>query len=57
MDKTVRLWHVSQKVCLCVFRHLDVVTSVKFHPKVKLIPPPLPFLSMQKIINRVTKKK
>ncbi|KAL9556565.1 hypothetical protein MBANPS3_001793 [Mucor bainieri] len=33
MDKTVRLWHISQKVCLCVFRHLDVVTSVKFHPK------------------------
>lgn len=34
MDKTVRLWHISQKVCLCVFRHIDVVTSVKFHPKV-----------------------
>ncbi|GAA5796656.1 hypothetical protein HPULCUR_002030 [Helicostylum pulchrum] len=33
MDKTVRLWHVSQKVCLCVFKHLDVVSSVKFHPK------------------------
>ncbi|KAI9470862.1 MAG: WD40-repeat-containing domain protein [Benjaminiella poitrasii] len=33
MDKTVRLWHVSQNVCLCVFKHLDVVTSVKFHPK------------------------
>ncbi|KAI8643140.1 WD40-repeat-containing domain protein [Parasitella parasitica] len=33
MDKTVRLWHISQKVCLCVFRHMDVVTSAKFHPK------------------------
>ncbi|KAG2200317.1 hypothetical protein INT47_000310 [Mucor saturninus] len=33
LDKTVRLWHVSQKVCLGVFKHLDVVSSVKFHPK------------------------
>ncbi|KAI8981944.1 WD40-repeat-containing domain protein [Mycotypha africana] len=33
MDKTVRLWHVSQTVCLCVFKHLDVVPSVRFHPK------------------------
>jgi WD40 repeat protein len=36
MDKTVRLWHVSQNVCLCVFRHMDVVTSVRFHPKVNI---------------------
>ncbi|CEI98788.1 hypothetical protein RMCBS344292_12888 [Rhizopus microsporus] len=33
MDKTVRLWHISQDICLCVFQHLDIVTSVKFHPK------------------------
>ncbi|CAO3681139.1 unnamed protein product [Rhizopus stolonifer] len=33
MDNTVRLWHASQKDCLCVFQHLDFVTSVKFHPK------------------------
>ncbi|KAI8064398.1 WD40-repeat-containing domain protein [Gongronella butleri] len=33
MDKTVRLWHVSKAECLCVFVHLDFVTSVKFHPK------------------------
>ncbi|ORX56976.1 WD40 repeat-like protein [Hesseltinella vesiculosa] len=33
MDKTVRLWHVSKSECLCVFMHLDFVTSVKFHPK------------------------
>lgn len=33
MDKTVRLWHVSQNECLCVFRHNDVVTSLQFHPK------------------------
>ncbi|KAI7900836.1 WD40-repeat-containing domain protein [Cokeromyces recurvatus] len=33
MDKTVRLWHISQNVCLCVFKHSDLVTSVQFHPK------------------------
>ncbi|KAB8360648.1 hypothetical protein FH972_024386 [Carpinus fangiana] len=33
MDKTVRLWHVSQDECLCVFKHNDVVTSIQFHPK------------------------
>ncbi|KAI8376295.1 WD40-repeat-containing domain protein [Radiomyces spectabilis] len=33
MDKTVRLWHVSRKECLCVFRHLDFVPSIEFHPK------------------------
>ncbi|KAI9273651.1 WD40-repeat-containing domain protein [Sporodiniella umbellata] len=33
MDNTVRLWHVSQQECLCVFQHLNFVTSVKFHPK------------------------
>lgn len=32
MDKTVRLWHTSQKECLCVFRHSDLVTSIAFHP-------------------------
>ncbi|KAI8981504.1 WD40-repeat-containing domain protein [Pilobolus umbonatus] len=33
MDSTVRLWHISQEACLCVFNHPDVVTSVEFHPK------------------------
>ena len=33
MDKTVRLWHVSRKECLCIFQHADFVTSVAFHPK------------------------
>lgn len=33
MDKTVRLWHVSQNECLCVFKHNDVVTSIQFHPR------------------------
>ncbi|KAJ2962087.1 hypothetical protein NQZ79_g2817 [Umbelopsis isabellina] len=33
MDKTVRLWHVTRKECLCVFQHLDVVTSITFHPR------------------------
>ncbi|KAI8374811.1 WD40-repeat-containing domain protein [Blakeslea trispora] len=33
MDKTVRLWHISQATCLCAFRHTDIVTSVRFHPK------------------------
>ncbi|KAI5819587.1 WD40-repeat-containing domain protein, partial [Pyronema omphalodes] len=33
MDKTVRLWHVTRKECLCCFRHPDFVTSIAFHPK------------------------
>ena len=33
MDKTVRLWHMTRKECLCVFQHLDVVTSITFHPR------------------------
>ncbi|CAC5398556.1 WDR44 [Mytilus coruscus] len=33
MDKTVRLWHVSRKECLCTFQHIDFVTSIVFHPK------------------------
>ncbi|KAI8050170.1 WD40-repeat-containing domain protein [Gilbertella persicaria] len=33
MDHTVRLWHSTQKDCLCVFQHPNVVTSVEFHPK------------------------
>ncbi|KAG4306375.1 hypothetical protein PORY_000363 [Pneumocystis oryctolagi] len=32
MDKTVRLWHVSRKECLCCFEHNDFVTSIAFHP-------------------------
>nr|NVI79811.1 putative WD repeat-containing protein 44 [Cucujiformia] len=26
MDKTVRLWHISRKECLCCFQHIDFVT-------------------------------
>ncbi|KAI0180637.1 WD40 repeat-like protein [Hypoxylon sp. FL1284] len=33
MDKTVRLWHVSRKECLCTFKHKDFVTSIAFHPR------------------------
>jgi len=36
MDKTVRLWHVSRKECLCTFQHIDFVTSIVFHPKVTI---------------------
>ncbi|KAL6721778.1 hypothetical protein ACLMJK_000883 [Lecanora helva] len=33
MDKTVRLWHLSQEQCLCSFKHSDFVTSIRFHPR------------------------
>ena len=33
MDKTVRLWHVLKKECLCCFQHSDFVTAIAFHPK------------------------
>ncbi|KAL0081595.1 WD40-repeat-containing domain protein, partial [Phycomyces blakesleeanus] len=33
MDKTVRLWHVTREECLCVFKHLDIVTGIDFHPR------------------------
>ncbi|XP_047495835.1 uncharacterized protein LOC125043644 [Penaeus chinensis] len=33
MDKTVRLWHISRKECLCIFQHMDFVTAITFHPK------------------------
>ncbi|KAK3095128.1 hypothetical protein FSP39_010642, partial [Pinctada imbricata] len=33
MDKTVRLWHISRKECLCIFQHIDFVTAIVFHPK------------------------
>jgi WD40 repeat protein len=32
LDKTVRLWHLSQPDCLRTFEHSDFVTSVQFHP-------------------------
>ncbi|KAJ2895244.1 hypothetical protein MKZ38_006744 [Zalerion maritima] len=32
MDKTVKLWHLSRKDCLCTFPHPDFVTSIAFHP-------------------------
>ncbi|KAK8058613.1 WD repeat-containing protein [Apiospora phragmitis] len=33
MDKTVRLWHMSRRECLCTFKHKDFVTSIAFHPR------------------------
>ncbi|KAI1903611.1 hypothetical protein AGOR_G00028990 [Albula goreensis] len=33
MDKTVRLWHVSRRECLCCFQHIDFVTAIAFHPR------------------------
>lgn len=33
MDKTVRLWHISRKECLCCFQHIDFVTAICFHPR------------------------
>ncbi|CAG8537889.1 24974_t:CDS:10 [Dentiscutata erythropus] len=33
MDKTVRLWHMTRKECLCCFQHTDFVTAIEFHPK------------------------
>jgi WD repeat-containing protein 44 len=33
MDKTVRLWHMSRKECLSIFKHKDFVTSISFHPR------------------------
>ena len=33
MDKTVRLWHVTRKECLCIFKHSDFVTSIEVHPR------------------------
>jgi WD40 repeat protein len=33
MDKTVRLWHISRKECLCCFQHSEFVTSITFHPR------------------------
>uniref|UniRef100_A0A1A9V5Z4 WD repeat-containing protein 44 n=1 Tax=Glossina austeni TaxID=7395 RepID=A0A1A9V5Z4_GLOAU len=33
MDKTVRLWHITRKECLCCFQHIDFVTAIAFHPR------------------------
>ncbi|XP_052784065.1 WD repeat-containing protein 44-like isoform X2 [Mya arenaria] len=33
MDKTVRLWHISRRECLCTFQHMDFVTAIVFHPR------------------------
>ena len=33
MDKTVRLWHISRRECLCCFQHIDFVTAISFHPR------------------------
>uniref|UniRef100_A0A1B6FDJ7 WD repeat-containing protein 44 n=2 Tax=Proconiini TaxID=565685 RepID=A0A1B6FDJ7_9HEMI len=33
MDKTVRLWHISRKECLCCFQHIEFVTAIAFHPR------------------------
>lgn len=32
MDKTVRLWHISRRECLCCFQHIEFVTAIAFHP-------------------------
>ncbi|KAF1981272.1 WD40 repeat-like protein [Aulographum hederae CBS 113979] len=32
-DKTVRLWHISRKECLCTFKHAEYVPSIQFHPR------------------------
>ncbi|KAG6517528.1 WD repeat-containing protein 44-like isoform X1 [Zingiber officinale] len=32
MDKTVRLWHVSDSSCLKIFTHTDYVTCIQFNP-------------------------
>ncbi|KAG8448331.1 hypothetical protein GDO86_015425 [Hymenochirus boettgeri] len=33
MDKTVRLWHISRRECLCCFQLLVFVTAIAFHPR------------------------
>jgi len=33
MDRTVRLWHISRRECLCCFQHVDFVTAIAFHPR------------------------
>lgn len=33
MDKTVRLWHISRRECLCCFQHIEFVTAIAFHPR------------------------
>ncbi|KAI0976464.1 WD40-repeat-containing domain protein [Xylaria arbuscula] len=33
MDKTVKLWHMSRRECLCTFKHKDFVASIAFHPR------------------------
>lgn len=35
MDKTVRLWHITRRECLCCFQHIDFVTAIAFHPRVR----------------------
>ncbi|WAR27960.1 WDR44-like protein [Mya arenaria] len=37
MDKTVRLWHISRRECLCTFQHMDFVTAIVFHPRVLMM--------------------
>eukprot|EP00775_Hariotina_reticulata_P008700 gene8700-8881_t len=32
LDKSVRLWHISQPGCLRKYWHTDIVTGVQFHP-------------------------
>lgn len=45
MDKTVRLWHISRRECLCCFQHIDFVTAIAFHPRVSLESPCITSLS------------
>ena len=30
-----RLWHISRSECLCCFQHIDFVTAICFHPRVR----------------------
>lgn len=47
MDKTVRLWHISRRECLCCFQHIDFVTAIAFHPRVSQVT--LEFVSPQNL--------
>jgi WD40 repeat protein len=33
VDRTVRIWHVRESFCLCIFKHPSGVSGLRFHPK------------------------
>ncbi len=50
MDKTVRLWHISRRECLCCFQHIDFVTAIAFHPRVsRLLPSSIALRSFRNV--------